>query len=964
MSQRWDGWTARASAVLLIGASGGVVAWSLVSDGTAAVISGVAAALATTFVPTLIDAVRTRQEHRHQTDRELRGLRSNELDQSVAWLLHPEKQVIDFFGRADVLGPLHAWCADPKAAVVRLVSAPAGYGKTRLALRLAEELADWECWRIAPGGEADAAAKLDDGAGAGRLLLIVDYADSRAPAGLAALLAATARRGHGRVRLLGLARTAGHWWTSLSASHEKQATLIDSLTAPANVIHLPARADQRSPHEIVTSAVREFAAHLDSPPPHPAPARRHSPDTPLLRLHAEALLAVLGGPCSDDGRHDVVAEVLSHETRYWRRCARRIGLPLPGDPEEAETRMRRVVGVAALLGAEGPDQVAGIVDRALGAPETADDAGRLSRRPWIRWLRDLYPAGDSRTGAAPLGLLQPDLLTEHLTVGVLSDCTTSHRSAIFSELTVAQATQALTVLGRARLHQDEVETLVGAVLAADVRTMAYAVVRVAPHFPGLYAPRLVPLAATTRLDLDDLRALLQEIPYSSVELRMVALSLTTAINDQHTAELSRPEQAYWLNEHAIRLAEAGRRAEGLAASEEAVARYRELTGADRDGHLPELARFLSNHAYHLATAGQRQAALETSEEAVRIRRILADVDRDSYLPALAASVNNHAGHLAEAGQWQRALTVSEEAVQLRRELAEADRGYLPDLAISLTNHAVRLGEAGEDQAALAISAEAVRLHRELAETNRDAHLPRLAMSVNNYAIRLAATGSGVDALATSAEAVRLYRELTGTNREAYLRELAVSLDGHANRLAEADRLEQALAVDQEAIRLHRELAETNRDAHLPDLAMSLSNHAIRLAAAGRREPALTSGAESTRLRRELVAADREAHLPDLATSLLTESAVCLILGAPLASGVKAATESVELFAELTDRYPDAFDGRLQAAVETLAELHQAAGDQLTGAHVRARYGRPRLPGDAGQPASRRRLGALVEDRSL
>lgn len=187
------------------------------------------------------------------------------------------------------------------------------------------------------------------------------------------------------------------------------------------------------------------------------------------------------------------------------------------------------------------------------------------------------------------------------------------------------------------------------------------------------------------------------------------------------------------------------------------------------------------------------------------------------------------------------------------------------------------------------------------------------------------------------------------------------MGNHANRLARTGRSEQALAVDEEAVHLHRGLADGNRNAHLPDLAMSLSNHAVRLAGVGRREPALTASAEAARLRRELVGTDRDAYLPDLATSLLTEASVYLALGSSPDRGMTAAQECVELFGELANRYPDAFDGRLQAAIQTLIELCQAAGDHFTASHLRGRYGLPQSP---GTPGRQRSLDAIVEDRSL
>jgi hypothetical protein len=52
-----------------------------------------------------------------------------------------------------------------------------------------------------------------------------------------------------------------------------------------------------------------------------------------------------------------------------------------------------------------------------------------------------------------------------------------------------------------------------------------------------------------------------------------------------------------VNNHANRLAEEGRRAEALAASQEAVDLYRELAAGNRDAYLPDLATSLWNVGY-------------------------------------------------------------------------------------------------------------------------------------------------------------------------------------------------------------------------------------------------------------------------------------------------------------------------------------------------------------------------------
>jgi tetratricopeptide (TPR) repeat protein len=64
------------------------------------------------------------------------------------------------------------------------------------------------------------------------------------------------------------------------------------------------------------------------------------------------------------------------------------------------------------------------------------------------------------------------------------------------------------------------------------------------------------------------------------------------------------------------LSDLGQREAALAASEEAVAHYRELARTRPDAFVPDLAISLNNLADHLSALGQREAALAASEEAI------------------------------------------------------------------------------------------------------------------------------------------------------------------------------------------------------------------------------------------------------------------------------------------------------------------------------------------------------------
>ncbi|MEU4693741.1 tetratricopeptide repeat protein [Actinoplanes sp. NPDC023714] len=939
-------------------------AWTALAENKPAwaVVAAAVAAPVGAFAPSVLERLRAGRALASERRGAVALGARQDLPASVALLLQADQQVVPFFGRGWVLQTLESWAAEKDAMAVRLVVGAGGVGKTRLAREFGTRLSGWDCVWVRPGGEATMAEAIAADSITQRRLLVVDYAETRDRAGLAALMCAAQRvcSADSRTRVLLLARHAGLWWETMSAAYPDQEHVVDVLTVADHVIALPVEFEGRDPQQIVSEAVTAFARKLKYRVPELVPKAGRDPATPILRLHAEALVAVLGAPRND--RFDVLDEVLRHEARYWRHAARRAKL-LVGDDPEADVVLRQVTGISSLLGAHKDSEVAALVVR---VPSLTGADAELIRR-YVAWLRSLYP-----TATGVLGTVQPDLLGETLAVEALRGYRAGQRSVVFSDLTVAQAAQALTVLARACEHQLDAQAFIEEALTVEVPTMTEAVLEVAMQFPGRFSARMASLLASADLDPGWTQRIASQIAYPSLELGRVALALTTRIvADMHGSPDS-PACGTWMNIHAIRLAEAGRRDEALIASQKAVDLRRDLTAGNRDVYLPELAASVNNHAIRLAETGRRDKALDTSQEAVAIYRELAADNRETYLPDLAASVNNHAIRLAEAGQRDEALTASQEAVDLRRDLAAGNRdAYLPDLATSVNNHAIQLAEAGrQDEAltasqeavdlrrdlvagnrdvylpglatsannhanrlakagrrdeALAASQEAVDLYRELADGNRDAYLPGLATSVNNHALRLAETGRRDEALATSQEAVDLYRDLAAGNRDAYLPDLATLVSNHAIHLAEAGRRDEALATSQEAVDLHRDLAAGNRDAYLPGLAKSMSNLPIDLAQAGRRDEALTAAQEAVDLHRMLAAGNQDAYLPDLAKSLWNIGVVAAYTENPSERALAAITEAIELFLTLAAAEPDAFTVEIQAASRTRALLLEMLG---------------------------------------
>ncbi|MEV6302721.1 tetratricopeptide repeat protein [Actinoplanes sp. NPDC051861] len=686
----------------------GLAAWAALADdkqGWTVVAAAVAGAVGA-FGPTATERLAQAWERRQAQAGRLSRVRVAELPESVTWLLRPDRQVVPFFGRGWLLISLESWFNDPRARPVRMLVGAGGIGKTRLAQELVSRLPqDVRCEWISLQSEAETAALIVP-----RSLLILDYAEARDRAALAELLCAAQQADH--VRVLLLARAAGSWWESLSDAYPRQAHLVDALTsAPDAVVEVPAKVDDvHDARAVVAEAAAAFAARLGRPVPVVEAAREWPPETPVLRLHADALVAVLDG-AHRQGDYDVLGEVLGHERRYWSHTARTAGLT------GGET-LRQVVGIATLTGADTTAEIAQIVRR---APSLRDaPASRLDE--FARWLSGLYPAAP---GSA-LGVVQPDLLAEALAVRVLVSLSAEDQTRVLTGLSAGQAVRVLTLLGRARVHEPGADALIETAMRADLPRMVETVVEVGLQFPGVFTPVAVRLFGSADIDDEWARKMYGRVPYPSAEFGALGLALTTRIIDGLPGDAPPGVRALWSSVHTYRLVEESRASEALPVSEDLVRQYRELAEHDREAHLVYLAAALRRHAVLLAGQPRWAEALTFSQEAVGLWEEVVEGGRDGYLSELAGTMNAHAAVLAGNGLRDEALAASRRAIGLHRELVEIDRtAHLPELAVALwsAGHvAMMTGLVTEE--VVAAAEEGVRYFGELAAAAPDTYAGR------------------------------------------------------------------------------------------------------------------------------------------------------------------------------------------------------------------------------------------------
>ena len=839
-------------------------------------IPGALAAVLAGFVPTAVDSARRRQEELERRDQEAAAAlakwdmigepAAGTADHGPAALLRPDREVVQFTGREAELGVLRSWCASAEARSVRTIVGAGGVGKSRLALKVA---AEWEStgdqWRRVDAGQEAYAVAAARGLTSGPVLLVVDYAETRADLEpmLRAVLADP-----GPIRVLLVARTLGEWWDRLV---EKSAPAIGALLTQAEPIRLAEQIAQETPDvDLVADAVPQFAHALGCATPEWVEFDLPPHRATVLVLHTAALVAVLrfrDNPAAS--LHLVVAqgrldELLEHEARYWRRTAAGAGLPEDG------ALLKPAVAAAALLGADNLAEAADLLRR---VPDLAGTP-MAQRRAWARWLYGLYPA--DREGR--LGSLQPDLMAEtHVVEQLAADAELA--KACLCDLSRPQAEHALTVLARAWAHHDEARQLIADALHTDLAHLAVPAAQVALQTRSALGVLLASALQDAPAPLDVLIDVAKALPYPSVVLARAALAVTLRVRRSLPSGSSQATIAEWGERAGASLSQAGRSVDALPAEQEAVAVFRELAAVNPDRYRSNLARCLTNLGVTFSELGRPVDALSAEQEAVAVFRELTAANPDRYRPRLAASLSNLGVTLSELGRSVDALSAEQEAVAVFRELTAAnpDR-YSPDLAASLSNLGVRFSQLGRPVDALPSTKEAVAVFRELAAANPDQYRPDLATSLSNLGMWFSELGRPVNALSAEQEAVAIRRELAAVNPDRYRPDLAASLSNLGVRFSQLGRPVDALSAEQEAVAIRRELAAVNPDRFRRDLARSLFNLGVTLSELGRPVDALSAEQEAVAVVRDIAAVNPDRYRPDLAASLTNLAATLSALG--------------------------------------------------------------------------------------
>jgi tetratricopeptide (TPR) repeat protein len=719
----------------------------------------------------------------------------------------------------------------------RFVHAPAGLGKTRALIEVADALTRARGWLAGflPRGIRGAERERSEGAlerlvlggaDATGLMVIVDYAESRQEdvVWLADQLIKRTESNPKPARLVLLSRGPGIWWRELVNKNQSLQQLFSLGGDLYDELKIPVAIYRHDRQKLFDASVKAFGNYKSVLAPHlteSGPAADNllraleteaDYDRPLA-VQIAALLHVAGVDVAGTrhGMASLLDMILGLEYAHWDAA-----LGIAGKPN-LQTGMKNGVAQVTLVGhVNGPQQA-----EALIARDPFYGTARDIDVPRVRdLLASILPgANDWLVG------LEPDLIGEHHVAEVATDVLVDACLDWVGD-DRNQRQQVLTVLNRAtRTEHGTIAIRAEGQLDRLVRTRAAAfggdLIEVARQTPGRLLALCVALEAQIdSLDETALAAMDASLSYS---LTLTNLALRVA---ERRAKLARRSaiavgvatswwQAYlqaWfrrgnrdLRAQALDflagrvgalgeiLHNLGRHEEALAATQEAVDIRRHLAQTRPAASLPALSISLEDLGQILFSLGRQKEALTARQEAVEIDRLLAQTRPDIFLPNLTKSLDALGDLLSHLGQHEEALAASQEAVEIARRLAQTGRdAFLSDLAISLSHVSARLSDLGQHEEALAASQEAVEIAR-----REDASM--LAIHLNNLSLRLSNFGRHEEALEASQEAVEIDRRLAQARPDTFLLNFAASLGVHSNALRATEQNDGAAAVAREGL---------------------------------------------------------------------------------------------------------------------------------------------------------------------
>lgn len=791
----------------------------------------------------------------------------------------------------DALGSkagLLAWAASGRPTPSgRLLVAPAGYGKTRLALELVTELRGrgWKAGllpraafgRTGPRGEADIdrqLARFFQARGEAGALLVLDYAETRAADIERVTKAAQQAQAGGPVRLLLLARGAGDWWKELRADSRSVQLVFEAEPLTGHAADVPA-ADRERFFKTAASAfyLKLKAAGADDVLPattwaeRPAPAARLAAlgDASPLLLAFEAFLHVRGV----GGEGSVLTEMAREERRHWARALR---LPAGDAGAGRDNRVEAVQRCASALTLIQGTRARPYADTFKALDDLVLVALRRGPLLGITELERANALAAVKAGVERLYLVHghegarlmpvlPDLLGEHVCAEVLAR--DPELLTRLSELGERQRLVPFVVANRIAFSQHE---------ARSRNAARRALLKAIPAQPDDVLPALLDIG---RYEYGGLLPAFEEAVASLPDATLSRLILSLAPNDpllqglidrvvgeQMTRHVERGESAgdsparppvpypddVGLGGRVfVRLKESGpelrtaqllfnaaQRCGDYEQASEWFGRAYELLSAAARGN--DSVRFMMalNGVHHAKAAHGHGAVAEAERLLVRAAEDIAaipEADADAATTVrlmYAATASNFLMRNSEQGYdiaWKICADALDRFARAPREAQDACTEPALQTLINATNIARHLGDV---RSAVAMGEWALELANRYAEAEVGfigSATPYVVNLCVNLSMVYTELGDAERAMQLSERAVELARELAGFDPEEYGFSLGKALDGLAVDYMLRGDFRKAVTLEEEAVTL---LETSARAGGAEDLASALINQSSSL----------------------------------------------------------------------------------------------------------------------------------------
>ncbi|MFB8172921.1 hypothetical protein ACFC60_33745 [Kitasatospora purpeofusca] len=491
---------------------------------------------------------------------------------SPAALLQARHQIVPFHGRHGLLTELTAWCRLGGFGAW-LLHGPGGQGKTRLAHQLGAD--GWAVlWPRATASPQELRVLRH---AARPLLVVLDYAESRADQIAALVEAAADHHANTPLKLLLLAHTDGDWWqhatTATSLAEDYLGAARIRLLTPLD--DTPTNRDDQ--YREAAQALAGTLPHVEGLPARdwPALARTLRPhrlggDTygNALTLHMTALADLLDTAEPRPPERDrpiergavgqeadfVEDRLLTHERRHWRQTL------LTTAPALSLTTLETALAAAHLAGAADREQA----DRLWQHLPALEGQNRDRRDRVTTWLATLYPVPvpTPASGGQPWGAFQPDRLAERH-IGRVLEADPRLADHLLNGADDTQTAQLLTVYSRAAAHPTlhRLDNQLADLCIRHHEDLAPHIVATATStdHPGPLLNALGTVTAHPDTPLDTLAALHDQLPSTNHRLAITAARLTHTITSRYRVladanpEAFLPDLALALNNLSIRL---------------------------------------------------------------------------------------------------------------------------------------------------------------------------------------------------------------------------------------------------------------------------------------------------------------------------------------------------------------------------------------------------------------------------